>query len=197
MAGTEAKAAMVNDFEACMVAFRSKPDCLPTRSKAIYAFSSLLNAGQARLFSHNADSFMREFFDGGEAGAVENTASSPSLLSDAIAAAAVARQSPLPEEFGVSPWWRNKQTYTFDFLSMLSDPRSVVWFAQCTWLSGCDRRIFDNPAVASQVVEEQVQAIRSRYGYDPLAETSPDDPVYSIESSIITTGGGRGFRTVS
>lgn len=75
------------------------------------------------------------------------------------------------------------------FLFCLNNSIDIIQFAQCTYFSGADRRIFEDITQAKQVTSQHASLLQQHYGSSILEAVGVEDSPYSIQSSIVTIGG--------
>jgi putative sugar O-methyltransferase len=153
-----------------------------TRNTAIKALAALISKGMRPKDSEEAGRIMQILFPH----PVHHTANSEHLMLAEKARGLVnaARKLPYPEGYEVSPWWAAKQNNFMRFCSLLANPVDIVSFAQCTHLSGSDRRIYGERPNAGYIIMEQLKQIEQIYGKCVPTEYTVEDSEFSIQSSL-------------
>jgi hypothetical protein len=153
-----------------------------TRNNAIKVLAVLISQGMRPQDSEEASRIMQILFPHPLQGTTlqEHTA----LVKKALALVNETRKLPYPRGYEVSPWWREKQNNFMQFCSLLTNPVDIVSFAQCTYLSGSDRRIYGDRAKAGFIIMEQLRHIEKVHGNCVPTEFSIEDSEFSIQSSL-------------
>lgn len=156
-------------------------DHVPTRNYAIRITSQLLLTGASPRDSETAAFLMSTLFPHSLRKDVADNHGS--LVGQVLTSIERARKSSYPEGLAVSPWWGDKQNAFIRFCSLLTNPLDVVMFAQCTYLSGCDRRLYEDSDILSKTIIDQLRAIEDVYGICVPLDFSIEESPYSMEFS--------------
>ncbi|MBF0144306.1 MAG: putative sugar O-methyltransferase [Magnetococcales bacterium] len=180
--------ALIADFERDFALFRQQGgEAEAERVRLIRALAELMQRGRlphdptaadqvmATLFAHPLRERCRETF--------------PDLLPRALSLVRKACALPYPEELRVSPWWAAKQRHFMGFCSRLTSPVDLVAFAQCTWLSGSDRRLFDRTRPIHRVILEQLRQLEQAFALCPPLTLPLEDSPYSMQASLVPIHG--------
>ncbi|MBF0622487.1 MAG: putative sugar O-methyltransferase [Magnetococcales bacterium] len=113
----------------------------------------------------------------------------PNLVEHALDLVETARKLPYPNDLKASPWWQQKQHNFMAFCKRLRSPVDIVSFAQCTYLSGSDRRLFDRTKPIHDIVLKQLRRMAFNLNICPPIHMDIEDSPYSMPPSIVPLNG--------